>query len=55
MSLQVPSDRYEEDEKEKGLNYEQAKWEEEHLKKALTKFGAKDAKDRAREKVTSRS
>ena len=32
------------DSKETGPNYEQRHWEEEHLKSALLKFGAKDAK-----------
>merc|ERR1711997_558083 len=41
------NDRYVEvDEKEKAPNYEQRKWEEEHLHSAQLKFGAKDAKER---------
>lgn len=33
-----------EDKTETGPNYEQRRWEEEHLHAALLKFGAKDAK-----------
>ena len=41
------NDRYVEiDDKEKAPNYEQRKWEEEHLHSAQLKFGAKDAKER---------
>ena len=32
------------DEREKQPNYEQKRWEEEHLHSAVMKFGAKDAK-----------
>jgi hypothetical protein len=39
-----------EDPTEKGPNYEQKKWEEEHLNAALLKFGAKDAKSKKKEK-----
>ena len=38
------------DEKEKAPNYEQKRWEEEHLHSATLKFGAKDAKKRHAEK-----
>ena len=38
------------DEKEKAPNYEQKRWEEEHLQSATLKFGAKDAKKRHAEK-----
>lgn len=37
-------DRYVEDETEKGPNWEQRKWEEEHLHAALQSYGARDAK-----------
>ena len=43
-------DSYMEDPKEKGANYEQKKWEEEHLSAAILKFGAKDAKSKKKEK-----
>ena len=47
------TDRYVEvDENEKAPNYEQRKWEEEHLHSAQLKFGAKDAKERHAEKAT---
>ena len=47
------NDRYVEiDEKEKAPNYEQRKWEEEHLHSAQLKFGAKDAKERHAAKAT---
>ena len=39
-------EKYVEDAKEKGTNYEQKKWEEEHLHAAILKFGARDAKDK---------
>lgn len=39
-------DQYVEDETERLPNYEQKKWEEEHLHSAQFKFGAKDAKAR---------
>jgi len=39
-----PPHRYIEDKTEAGPNYEQKRWEEEHLHAALLKFGAKDAK-----------
>ncbi|KAK2184226.1 hypothetical protein NP493_276g03006 [Ridgeia piscesae] len=46
-----PQDTYvEADSKETGPNYEQRHWEEEHLKSALLKFGAKDAKLKTKEK-----
>ena len=38
------------DEKEKAPNYEQKRWEEEHLQSATLKFGAKDAKKKHAEK-----
>jgi len=45
-------EKYEEvDEKEKAPNYEQKKWEEEHLFSAQLRFGAKDAKERYKEKA----
>ena len=51
---QMPKDRkgkevdsyVEVDEKEKMPNYEQKKWEEEHLQSATYRFGAKNAKER---------
>ena len=44
-------DKYVEvDEKEKAPNYEQRKWEEEHLHSAQLKFGAKNAKEKYAEK-----
>ena len=47
------TDRYVEvDEKEMVPNYEQRKWEEEHLHSAQLKFGAKDAKERYAAKET---
>ncbi|KAL5012827.1 hypothetical protein ScPMuIL_011378 [Solemya velum] len=45
-----PSEKYVEDETEKGMNYEQKHWEEEHMGAAIMKFGARDAKARAKEK-----
>lgn len=45
-----PSEKYEEDEFEKGPNYEQKRWEEEHVGAALMRFGARDAKQKAKEK-----
>ncbi|XP_074655901.1 pre-mRNA-splicing factor ATP-dependent RNA helicase DHX16-like isoform X2 [Tubulanus polymorphus] len=44
------SDLYIEDESEKGPNYEQKKWEDEHLNKAVMKFGARDAKEKNKKK-----
>ena len=43
-----PSDKYVEDESEKGVR-EQQRWEEEHLNAALLRFGAKDAKSKKTE------
>ena len=40
------NDKYAEDIKEKGPNYEQRKWEEDQVNAALMKFGAGDAKER---------
>ena len=37
-----------EDSRERGPNYEQKQWEEDHLSAALLKFGAKDSKERRR-------
>ena len=45
-----PREKKEEDETKKGPDYEQKRWEEEHVGAALMRFGAKDAKDKAREK-----
>ncbi|CAH1784821.1 unnamed protein product [Owenia fusiformis] len=45
-----PQEGYVEDSLEKGMNYEQKKWEEEHLSAAVMKFGAKDAKQARKEK-----
>ncbi|KAI0227759.1 putative pre-mRNA-splicing factor ATP-dependent RNA helicase mog-4 [Lamellibrachia satsuma] len=46
-----PQEKYvEEDARETGPNYEQRHWEEEHLNAALLKFGAKDAKQKNKEK-----
>ncbi|XP_077987074.1 pre-mRNA-splicing factor ATP-dependent RNA helicase DHX16-like [Glandiceps talaboti] len=46
-----PSDRYVEPTADEiGANYEQKKWEEEHLKKGSMKFGAKDAKRKHKQK-----
>lgn len=45
-----PSDKYEEDLTEKGPNYEQKRWEEEHVGAAIMKFGAKDAKAKSKQK-----
>ncbi|RNA26374.1 pre-mRNA-splicing factor ATP-dependent RNA helicase DHX16 [Brachionus plicatilis] len=39
-------DKYSEDIKEKGANFEHQKWEEEHLNAALLHFGSKDAKEK---------
>ena len=44
------TDKYEEDPIEKGVNYEQKKWEEGHLGAALMRFGAKDAKSKSKQK-----
>ena len=46
---QQQTDKYAEDIKEKGPNYEQRKWEEDQVNSALMSFGAGDAK-RRREK-----
>ena len=43
-------DAYHEDPSEKGPNFEQKKWEEEHMSAAILKFGAKDAKKKKKEK-----
>jgi pre-mRNA-splicing factor ATP-dependent RNA helicase DHX16 len=43
---QQQTDKYAEDIKEKGPNYEQRKWEEDQVNSALMKFGAGDAKYR---------
>ena len=40
------NERYVEDATEKGPNYEQKKWEEEHMHAAIMKFGARDAKQK---------
>jgi pre-mRNA-splicing factor ATP-dependent RNA helicase DHX16 len=40
------NDKYSEDIKEKGVNYEQKKWEEDQVNSAIMRFGAKDAKDK---------
>ena len=40
------NDKYAEDIKEKGPNYEQRKWEEDQVNAAIMKFGASDAKER---------
>ena len=45
-----PSEKYEEDEVDKGPNYEQKRWEEDHVGAALMRFGARDAKQKAKEK-----
>ena len=45
-----PQDQYFEDPTEKGANYEQKKWEDEHVNAALLKFGAKDAKSKNKDK-----
>ena len=39
-----PEEHYVEEELGKGTNFEQKNWEEDHLNKAIMKFGAKDAK-----------
>ena len=39
-----------EDTTEKGPNFEQLKWEEEHMNAALLQFGAKDAKKKHQKK-----
>ena len=41
-----PQDKYIEDKQEKGPNFEQRRWEEDHLNAALHHFGARDAKDK---------
>lgn len=46
LHLQKPQERYVEDTKEKGGNYEQKRWEEDHLSAAILHFGAKDSKER---------
>ncbi|KAK3088261.1 hypothetical protein FSP39_016720 [Pinctada imbricata] len=45
-----PTEKYEEDPVEKGVNYEQKKWEEEHVGAAIMRFGAKDAKKKNKQK-----
>ncbi|XP_053377827.1 pre-mRNA-splicing factor ATP-dependent RNA helicase DHX16-like isoform X1 [Mercenaria mercenaria] len=45
-----PSDKYFQEEGPKGPNYEQLKWEQEHIGAALMTFGAKDSKQKAKEK-----
>ena len=42
--------RYVEDKNEKGPNFEQRRWEEEHLHAALQSYGARDAKQKSNEK-----
>ncbi|XP_048777576.1 pre-mRNA-splicing factor ATP-dependent RNA helicase DHX16-like [Ostrea edulis] len=44
------SEKYEEDFTEKGPNYEQKRWEEEHVGAAIMKFGARDAKSKSKQK-----
>ncbi|XP_067933962.1 pre-mRNA-splicing factor ATP-dependent RNA helicase DHX16-like [Watersipora subatra] len=44
-----PNERYVEDPSEAGPNYEQKRWEEEHLSSAIMHFGAKDAKAKHKE------
>ncbi|XP_014781219.1 pre-mRNA-splicing factor ATP-dependent RNA helicase DHX16, partial [Octopus bimaculoides] len=46
-----PNDKYVEEPNEKGPNAEQRRWEEEHLNAAVMKFGARDAKEKYKEKV----
>ncbi|GAB1600938.1 pre-mRNA-splicing factor ATP-dependent RNA helicase DHX16 [Argonauta hians] len=46
-----PNERYVEEPNEKGPNAEQRRWEEEHLNAAVMKFGARDARDKYKEKV----
>ena len=43
-------DKYAEDIKEKGPNFEQKKWEEERANAAIMSFGSKDAKEKHKEK-----
>jgi len=43
--VQTEPQRYVEDKTEAGPNFEQRRWEDEHLHAALLKFGAKDAKN----------
>lgn len=50
MVTQKPSERYVEDETERGPNYEQRRWEDDHLHSAVHQFGAKDARQKAKEK-----
>ncbi|XP_052241879.1 pre-mRNA-splicing factor ATP-dependent RNA helicase DHX16-like isoform X2 [Dreissena polymorpha] len=45
-----PQDKYFEEEGAKGPNSEQQKWEELHVGAALMSFGAKDSKEKAKEK-----
>lgn len=46
-------DKYVEDTTERGANYEQRRWEEEHLHAATLKFGARDAREKS-EKSTKK-
>ena len=41
-----PADKYAEDIREKGQNFEARKWEEEQASQAIMKFGARDAKEK---------
>ena len=43
---------YVDDPTEKGPNHEQKRWEEEHLHAAMMRFGAKDAKEKNKDKVS---
>ena len=51
LLFQKPQDKYVEDGKEHGPNYEQRQWEEDHLNAALLKFGAKDSKERRKVRI----
>ncbi|XP_025112674.1 pre-mRNA-splicing factor ATP-dependent RNA helicase DHX16-like [Pomacea canaliculata] len=44
-----PQEKYVEDATEKGPNYEQRRWEEEHLHAAMMKFGARDASEKSKQ------
>lgn len=46
-----PNESYVDDPTEKGPNHEQKRWEEEHLHAAMMRFGAKDAKEKNKDKT----
>ena len=53
MLQKGPEKHYVEDKSESGPNFEQRRWEEEHLHAALLKFGARDAKSASKVRVVA--